>query len=249
MEVHTHTHTARKKWTHYFWEFLMLFLAVFCGFLAENLREDRIEHKRADKYIESFYEDLQVDTSKLNRVIKIETRKVKKLEVYKSCYDSLLQNQNPKSFLEIIKNSAFNNAFGPEQRTIRQLFNAGGFRLLKKDDVDSITSYVQRCEIIENFERTAYQQTQDNLRNFFNQFIDFSANASLNSNLSDNPNFDVTSITIPLMATGSKHLLNEYFNTLLQYIRVIVNHRNLLLRVNEKAEGLIEYFKKKYHLK
>jgi len=23
MEVHAHTHTARKKWTHYFWEFLM----------------------------------------------------------------------------------------------------------------------------------------------------------------------------------------------------------------------------------
>ena len=30
MEVHAHTHTARKKWTHYFWEFLMLFPAVFC---------------------------------------------------------------------------------------------------------------------------------------------------------------------------------------------------------------------------
>ena len=30
MEVHAHSHTARKKWTHYFWEFLMLFLAVFC---------------------------------------------------------------------------------------------------------------------------------------------------------------------------------------------------------------------------
>ncbi len=30
MEVHHHSHTARKKWTHYFWEFLMLFLAMFC---------------------------------------------------------------------------------------------------------------------------------------------------------------------------------------------------------------------------
>jgi hypothetical protein len=34
MEVHAHARTARKKWTHYFWEFLMLFFAVFCGFLA-----------------------------------------------------------------------------------------------------------------------------------------------------------------------------------------------------------------------
>ena len=35
MEVHAHTHTVdpdshrgRKKWTHYLWEFLMLFLAL-----------------------------------------------------------------------------------------------------------------------------------------------------------------------------------------------------------------------------
>ena len=36
MEVHAHTHTPRKKWTHYFWEFLMLFFAVFCGFLSRK---------------------------------------------------------------------------------------------------------------------------------------------------------------------------------------------------------------------
>jgi len=35
MEVHAQTQTPRKKWIHYFCEFLMLFLAVFCGFLAE----------------------------------------------------------------------------------------------------------------------------------------------------------------------------------------------------------------------
>ena len=46
MEVHHHAHTARKKWTHYFWEFLMLFLAVFCGFMAEYQLEHTIEHQR-----------------------------------------------------------------------------------------------------------------------------------------------------------------------------------------------------------
>ena len=57
MEVHHHSHTARKKWTHYFWEFLMLFLAVCCGFLAENQREHYIEHKREKLLIKSFVED------------------------------------------------------------------------------------------------------------------------------------------------------------------------------------------------
>ena len=36
MEVHAHSHTPRKKWTHYFWEFLMLFLAVTLGFTAKQ---------------------------------------------------------------------------------------------------------------------------------------------------------------------------------------------------------------------
>ncbi len=62
MEVHAHTHTARKKWTHYFWEFLMLFLAVFCGFLAENFREHKIEHKRARQFAISLVNDLSGDT-------------------------------------------------------------------------------------------------------------------------------------------------------------------------------------------
>jgi len=30
MEIHSHTHAERKKFTHYLWEFLMLFLAEFC---------------------------------------------------------------------------------------------------------------------------------------------------------------------------------------------------------------------------
>ena len=65
MEVHAHPHTARKKWTHYFWEFLMLFLAVFCGFLAEYQLEHMIEHDRAKEFSKSMYEDLKKDTAAL----------------------------------------------------------------------------------------------------------------------------------------------------------------------------------------
>jgi len=56
MEVHHNTHTERKKFTHYLWEFLMLFLAVFCGFLAENFREHQVEKNRATQYMLSLYE-------------------------------------------------------------------------------------------------------------------------------------------------------------------------------------------------
>jgi len=69
MEVHAHTHTARKKWTHYFWEFLMLFLAVFCGFLAEYKLEHTIENQREKKYVYSLIEDLKADTADLESYV------------------------------------------------------------------------------------------------------------------------------------------------------------------------------------
>src|ERR1043165_5819131 len=63
MDVHAHSHTERKKFSHYLWEFLMLFLAVFCGFLAENQREHMVEQGREKKYMVTLLEDLEIDTA------------------------------------------------------------------------------------------------------------------------------------------------------------------------------------------
>src|SRR4026209_2722088 len=69
MEVHHHPHTPRKKWTHYFWEFLMLFLAVFCGFFAEYQLEHKIEKDREKQYMKSMIDDLKADTLMLQKNI------------------------------------------------------------------------------------------------------------------------------------------------------------------------------------
>ena len=68
MEVHQHSHTnhGKKNWKSYFWEFLMLFLAVFCGFLTENLREENLEKHKGKEMIISLIEDLKKDTALLN---------------------------------------------------------------------------------------------------------------------------------------------------------------------------------------
>ena len=65
METHAHhLHKAPgKKFWHYFSEFIMLGLAVFSGFLAENFREHKIEHYREERYIKNLYEDLKSDTA------------------------------------------------------------------------------------------------------------------------------------------------------------------------------------------
>jgi hypothetical protein len=65
MEVHHHPHVEKKGVKEYFFEFLMIFLAVTLGFIAENIREKISEHKRAKIYAGTLVNDLQADTSAL----------------------------------------------------------------------------------------------------------------------------------------------------------------------------------------
>ena len=47
-------------------EFVMLFLAVFLGFIAENIREHVVEHSRSKEYAVSLVQDLQNDTAAIS---------------------------------------------------------------------------------------------------------------------------------------------------------------------------------------
>jgi len=151
MEVHQHTHTARKKWTHYFWEFLMLFLAVTLGFFVENQREHFIEGQREKKYIQSFYEDLTADERDLE--ININYLRAQKLEA-----DSLqllmknIDTKKPANRIYMYLRGVTRSSGGllyPNDRTIVQLRNAGGMRLIKNKSVsDSMVGYYRTIDII-----------------------------------------------------------------------------------------------------
>ncbi len=58
MDVHHHPHVEKKRFKEYFFEFLMIFLAVTMGFIAENIREHFSETKTAHHYLESYRNDL-----------------------------------------------------------------------------------------------------------------------------------------------------------------------------------------------
>src|SRR5687768_14398369 len=144
MEVHAHTHTARKKWTHYFWEFLMLFLAVFCGFLAEYQLEHKIEKDREKQFIKTYIEDLKSDTASIRPVILARNRKIERLDSFML----LLHQQKIKGFeneLYTISRWIMRHlTFRSNDRTISQLKYSGSLRLIRKEEaVDSIMSYQQ----------------------------------------------------------------------------------------------------------
>ena len=251
MEVHAHTHTPRKKWTHYFWEFLMLFLAVFCGFLAEYQLEHKIEKDRAKQYISSLYEDLKNDTVRINRLLKYDDDKITALNTMYTCYDTVFKNLQSTSCMGILlKHSRSNKGFVLTDRTLKQLANAGGYRLLKKEDADSIIVYENMYKGYLDFQTTVFQQAQDNVRNTLNQMADFKVIAPVQLTTAT-MDVDTTRSTLsgPLLFTEDKVLLNKWFNELAMYLRTTNGQRNSILQLKNKAVSLIEYYKNKYHLK
>ncbi|HET6224973.1 MAG TPA: hypothetical protein VFF27_01750 [Bacteroidia bacterium] len=151
MEVHhPHHPTHKKKWTEYLLEFLMLFLAVFLGFIAENLREISVEKHRAKEYMHSLIEDLEADTSNIQSTISL-------AEVIKNQTENLVElinNGLDKSEiaqlyrLNLITGKVVQVSF--EDRTSSQLKNSGSLRMVKNSTIaDSIRSYWENTKIIE----------------------------------------------------------------------------------------------------
>ena len=157
MEVHPHTHTERKKWYHYFWEFFMLFLAVTLGFFVENQRERFAEHHREKQFISSIAEDLKQDIYQLDSIIKIRNN-------MNTMMDSLLYLLNytdPKQHgNEIYYYTRWiprTYRFYTTDRTLSQLKNAGNWRLIRNTNVSkalatydnlvrNITIYIEQRE-------------------------------------------------------------------------------------------------------
>lgn len=123
----------------------MLFLAVFCGFLAEYQLEHKIEKDREKQYIQSMVEDLQADTAMLGR--NVEQRKQRVAMV--NSLISYINSSNRTDYGNEIyflgrKISSPINIF-PNDGTIQQLKSSGSLRLIhKKEIARSIMAYDQQ---------------------------------------------------------------------------------------------------------
>ena len=141
MEVHTHTHTARKKWTHYLWEFLMLFFAVLCGFFAEYQLEHKIEKDRAKELAKNFYDELKNDS--VNMAVKHKGRiKQENALKYLMKYfkDSAVTHVSKTFVLNFQYGISFRSPsiFEPRTVVLEQLKNSGSLRYFKNNELQKL---------------------------------------------------------------------------------------------------------------
>lgn len=248
MEVHAHTHTARKKWTHYLWEFLMLFLAVFCGFLAENQREHLVEHNREKQYVESMIEDLKTDSSLIVLIIKFNKQQV-------SGFDSVLQNIYHKPYTDSSLRTLYylketytlvRSKMRFSRGTISQLKNSGGLRLIRNRAVaDSIIKYDIITERVDGQAEgvdIAGQKLLDVSVKVFDgeNVLDYNSSSNYRDILSLNKKFS--------LLTNDERLIKEYANLAKFKKDVTVNYLGQLSNLQRRIPGIIQFLKKEYHV-
>ena len=129
----------------------MLFLAVFCGFLAENQREHMVEHRREKEYIQSFIEDLQTDTSNLSMELRRGVVARTGLENLISFLNSESTKDSVAHLYELNTNTGSVVKVDFEDRTSSQLKNGGNMRLIRNKTVaDSIRGYWGSIKVMDN---------------------------------------------------------------------------------------------------
>jgi tRNA U55 pseudouridine synthase TruB len=246
MEVHTHSHTPRKKWSHYFWEFFMLFLAVFCGMLAEYKLEHIIEHQREKKYIRSLIKDLELDIGAMQRSQKLRRTQIIYFDSLRILLKDGYENKsNDLYFYARHITRAVN--FQYHDRTIQQLKNSGNLRLIRNMSVaDSITVYdnerMKNCLIQQQSESEMRQFVSYNLigkifeSNTWNDMTDSTGKISKPDNN-------------PSLLTKEPALLNEFsFKMVTLKGTFLATNRDITRTINY-AQKLVEQLKKEYHLK
>ena len=112
----------------------MLFLAVFCGFLAENFREHYVENQRAVKHAINLYNELYNDSINLHLCLANRERKESECHYFIDYVrDSNLVNLSPRFFpaftAAIIQNQYI--IFEPNDGILNQLRNSGELRYFK----------------------------------------------------------------------------------------------------------------------
>jgi hypothetical protein len=231
----------------------MLFLAVFCGFLAEIQVEHYVEHQREKKYILSLKEELVEDT------VKFATSMARVREIH-PLLDSLYENlKNPTKYNFTIQGkwnvyiNENNDWYLPSLTTIIQIKNSGNLRLIKNHELlKEVILYEAMVLNKLALNAQTVQDAREKIYDFEDKYCSYNDfRISLSNDLNQtkygiaNPKLNYA---MPLI-TKDTVILNEFANTAVNYKSRLRGYADRVTQVNQQAEKLIKLINEVYHLK
>jgi len=259
MEVHKHPHHVmhKKKWNEYLLEFVLLFLAVFLGFIAENVREHQVEKRRAKEFARLLVGDLAVDTSELAKG----SRVLQRIIVSGDSLGKLLMNYSRNvSGGKLYYHeywSGWQWSIISQDATLQQLKASGALRYFEADVVRKLMDYEQSINVIYLLQNKYVPEKTANwnlVQKVFDQRY-FNLLDSIKHGARDSTTMSVE-VTDPKLINflNSDYRLISYDSSNLQEIgnwafnssRNYRTTRKDISHAKEKARELIELLNKKY---
>ncbi|HUS01689.1 MAG TPA: hypothetical protein VMY77_08180 [Chitinophagaceae bacterium] len=264
MEVHKHPHhvTHKKKWTEYLLEFFMLFLAVFLGFVAENIREHSVEKKRLRDYMQQMIENIKADTSRCKNALVYNVNSSKNLDSLRYEINSAVKgnaNTNRMYYLYIVRTVTFSSVHF-KQGAITQLKSSGNMRLIEnKTLTNEILEYYDRWVVHLMLTRNDVSEELKALNqmtlnffnlNYFDENIKRDTTFSYSNVDRSDEYFNAALSRIPQLSLLNNNAqdLQKLNNTLADFEETLHGYNSYLRVAQNLGDSLISHIQKEYHL-
>jgi hypothetical protein len=246
MEIHANDlHKAPGQgWKHYFFEFFMLFTAVFCGFLAENWREHIVELEREQQYIRSFYQDLTEDENDQQKTINNLDHEV----IIADSLFALLNNINTTKpanqvYMDLRSMSRSGTVLvRVNDRTIVQLRNAGGMRLIRNKNVsDSMMVYYKEISYLQ-FLFDESVSIRRSLREKYEPLLD----AADFAKIVDNNNAIINPANVLHLRSADPNTINSCLLEINNIRGLSIGTKKRIQALKERAKRIKQFIEKEY---
>ena len=261
MEVHHHPQLEHKHkpWKEYLLEGLMIFLAVFMGFIAENVREHIVEKNRVKDYVKEMVENLKYDTIRCNKNRERNERAMRgidslRVELKRAIAGDIDGN---KLYYLTLRYSGEVNSAVFNTSAITELKSSGSLRLIDNQKlVAEISDYYERriTATLEALPLERIRVLKALNDEFFSleYFDDLVAAADKTDNNFNTP-YDYNHVLLmkpaPQLLKTKPEDLRRLYNGVIQYELALKNYDFFLNYVKQAAVPLMDDIRKGYDLK
>ncbi len=249
MKIKQYLKSNYKKFQMHFLEFLMLFFAVFLGFLADNFRDNTVERKNEKELMESLLEDIKVDKKNIQETIELNKWREQRLDSLSNLCFNYTSHKNDAALYEqyeVLNGEPF--LFIPNEQTLSQLNYSGGLSLItSRKVIRQIFKYEHRKK-----ELKKQQQYQEEFnKNVVNLGLQIFSQYPYKQKKSYRKRTGLIwkePYTDKLL-TNDTALIKEFANKVYLYQSAVNYYHIILKQTIDSADNLTDKLKKEYNLK
>jgi hypothetical protein len=246
MEVHKHPHhvTHKKKWGEYLLEFIMLFLAVFLGFVAENIREHEVEKSRTKELATTLIADLKKDSGQIRVLSEYRTMRLQYIDSFLQMINKPLSQIDRLSFYRAARRIQDTKTFIPATGTIQELKSAGYLRYFINTNLASLLAeYDAIYSACEADEKVEYDVIYNR---YYTALLHSTEAKSVDS---------LFNYTQDIKGTGISVIKSEDLNELVKIVTLVKHCNSIFIRekgtydnLKNKEIEIISYLRKEFEV-